>query len=113
MFKEKVTLDDIKRFYQLKKLPFSSSIFLSLWMAGKTLVTPIPTLKKGFRHGWFITEENWGSAIKHKGKVSHGRTTFNSENKYPPLTFSCCLGYLFDLKTDLNCLCTLVDIIWS
>lgn len=51
---EEVTLGDVKGFCQLKMLPSSGSVYLTLWSLSNNSVTPIPSLKKGFRHGWFI-----------------------------------------------------------
>ncbi|GAY57017.1 hypothetical protein CUMW_176150 [Citrus unshiu] len=70
-FEEEVALGDIKELYQLKKPPLSASIYLTPWTSGKNLVTPIPALKKRFKHGWFIVDDDWASTVEFRGRVSH------------------------------------------
>lgn len=73
-------MGDIKELYQLKKPPLSASIYLTPWTSGKNLVTPIPALKKRFKHGWFIVDDDWASTVEFRGRVSHVRTSYNSKN---------------------------------
>lgn len=99
LFREKVSLRNIKQLYYLKMIPSPGLVYLTPWVFDNNPVTPISTIKKGSKHWWFILEDKCGSLIEHKGKVRHVRTSYNSQSKCPSLfvLFSFCYPLLENL----------------
>ena len=81
VFEEDISYKDLKGLYQLKKLAGLSVGYFATWGVHGNLVRPDPLLKKSYRYGWFVAEDEWGRSIPAGNKVVHVQNFFNEDSK--------------------------------
>lgn len=61
VFVQDISYRELRGLYQLKKPAGLSTAYFATWEVHGNLVTTNPILKKGYRHGWFVADGEWGA----------------------------------------------------
>ncbi|XP_052300581.1 uncharacterized protein LOC127903775 isoform X1 [Citrus sinensis] len=80
IFGDDISYGDLRGLYQLKKLAGLSVAYFATWGVHGNLVRPDPSLKKGYKYGWFVAEGEWGRSILVGNEVLQVRNFFNEDN---------------------------------
>lgn len=98
------------RLYQLKKPKGPVAAYLSSWGTYGNLVRGDPTLKNGYKKGWFVAEGKWGmNTLCDDGNPMQVQNFFNEDGKYSP--YNCLLFFI--VIHVYKCLANLrLSIVW-
>lgn len=68
VFVQDISYRELRGLYQLKKPAGLSTAYFATWEVHGNLATTNPILKKGYKHGWFVADGEWGSSTPADGK---------------------------------------------
>lgn len=80
-----IFIRELMRLYQLKKPKGPVVAYLSSWGTYDNLVRGDPTLKNGYKKGWFVAEGKWGmNTLCDDANPVQVQNFFNEDCKYSP-----------------------------
>lgn len=105
-----IFIRELMRLYQLKKPKGPVAAYLSSWGTYGNLVRGDPTLKNGYKKGWFVAEGKWGmNTLCDDGNPMQVQNFFNEDCKYSP--YNCLLFFI--VIHVYKCLANLgLSIVW-